>query len=239
VSELREDAPQPLTGYRSNEEWDELLDETRERLDRIEAWADAQRKDDVLGLLDCLDKVHRESLHRLVRLFKEGVLEQVATDPAIHTLLELYDLLPPARPVSESPIRLYRKDEMQQVAPPSLESPVVPHWLPIGARSEDVLEGSVHSLAVDNRMLTIARVEGQLFALEGGCAQDGQFLQGARLKHYTLICPHHPGCYYDVRTGKRLAGDGALEPLNVRVTDGDARLLLGIGVPFRPSVPIL
>jgi len=97
VSELREDAAQQLTGYRSNEEWDELLDETRERLDRIEAWADAQRKDDVLGLLDCLDKVHRESLHRLVRLFKEGVLEQVATDPAIHTLLELYDLSAPSK----------------------------------------------------------------------------------------------------------------------------------------------
>jgi len=38
--------------------------------------------------------LHREALHRLVRLFKERVLEQVATDPAIRTLLEMYDLLP-------------------------------------------------------------------------------------------------------------------------------------------------
>jgi hypothetical protein len=36
------------------------------------------------------------SASRLVRLFKEGVLAQIVTDPAIRTLMELYDLKPPA-----------------------------------------------------------------------------------------------------------------------------------------------
>ena len=46
------------------------------------------------GPQGAIDALHREALHRLVRLFKERVLEQVATDPAIRTLLEMYDLLP-------------------------------------------------------------------------------------------------------------------------------------------------
>ena len=52
-------------------------------------------KDKVFELLAGIDTIHREGLWRLVRLFKEGVLEQVVTDPAIHNLMELYDLLPP------------------------------------------------------------------------------------------------------------------------------------------------
>ena len=47
----------------------------------------------VLTLLQGIDTIHREALHRLVRLFKEGVLEQVITDPAIYTLMELYDFI--------------------------------------------------------------------------------------------------------------------------------------------------
>jgi hypothetical protein len=48
-----------------------------------------------------IDSVHREAITRLVALFKDGVLEQVIQDPAIRTLMEMYDLLPTTSPCAK------------------------------------------------------------------------------------------------------------------------------------------
>ena len=85
---------QPLIGYRTNEEWQDLVAQVATMIDSLEKLKDPQLRRQVFGTLQAIDAVHREALHRLVRLFKEGVLEQVVTDPAIHTLMGMYDLLP-------------------------------------------------------------------------------------------------------------------------------------------------
>src|SRR5262245_12772855 len=94
MTSISKDAAQPLVGYRTNEEWDDLLAQIATLIEDLERLEDPDVRDRVFSALQTIDALHREALHRLVRLFKDGVLEQVATDPAIHTLLEMYDLLP-------------------------------------------------------------------------------------------------------------------------------------------------
>ena len=90
------DIRQALIGFLSNEAWEALLASLNQRIEQMENLPEVDTRRKVFALLDDIDAVHREALHRLVRLFKEGVLEKVVTDPAIHTLMELYDLLPAA-----------------------------------------------------------------------------------------------------------------------------------------------
>lgn len=234
-------SPQPLTGYHTNEEWDALLERARERLERVESLDDGATRTAVFELLDDLDSIHREALHRLVRLFKEGVLEQVATDPAIHTLLELYDLLPAeqheARPV---PIRFYRKNESPIGASTPLREPrsPLPHWQPVASAPIEVPVGAILLAGDDATPIALTRVQGVVFAVSSRCAQDGALIDHAQVRHYTLVCPHHQGCYYDVRTGKRLAGEGTLTPFTVRAPEGGP-VAVGIGMPYQHAVPIL
>ena len=86
--------PESLRGFMTNSEWDELLSRADYLITSLESIEDSNTRQNVFELLKVLDKVHRESLTRLVRLFKDGVLEQVITDPPIRTLMDLYDLLP-------------------------------------------------------------------------------------------------------------------------------------------------
>jgi nitrite reductase/ring-hydroxylating ferredoxin subunit len=244
---------QPLSGYRSNEEWDQLLEHTQSALDEVQGIADESVRKQVLALLDDVDSIHREALHRLVRLFKEGVLEQVATDPAIHTLLELYDLLPPtagtdaaptpAKEVAAVPMKFMRKEQWQAAAqlaaggPPKAKAAPMPHWLPVPLAVGEPGEGGMAMVQLDDQSILMMRAVGQLYAVDARCSTDQQIMAGATLRHYTLVCPHHAGCFYDIRTGNRLAGGGRVEPMAVRVTEAGA-IQLGIGMPYVSPVPI-
>ena len=71
--------PHPLADYRSNEEWQDLVAQTGSLLAALDDIKDEDTKAQVFTALAGIDSVHREALHRLVKLFKEGVLEQVIT----------------------------------------------------------------------------------------------------------------------------------------------------------------
>lgn len=247
---------QALLGYRTNEEWDALLAQTQAALDAVEAIADPDLRAQVMTLLDHVDSVHREALHRLLRLFKVGVLEQVCTDPAIHTLLELYDLLPagaqdaarvpaPAPAPVAVPVKFMPKADWVRGAAVAASGPasappaaaVLPHWLPAPVRAGELAEGGTMMLELEAGPALLARVRTQVFAVTARCATDGQPMHSARLRHYTLVCPHHVGCFYDLRTGHRLGGAGAVQPIAVRVNEAGA-IQLGIGVPYVSPVPV-
>ena len=68
-----------------------LVDEVGALIASLDEIGDAEQSQKVFAALEGIDATHREALHRLVRLFKEGVLEQVVTDPAIRTLMGMYD----------------------------------------------------------------------------------------------------------------------------------------------------
>lgn len=227
--------PQPLVGYLGNDEWDGLLAEVDALVKRMESLPDSAVRDDVFRLLEGIDAIHREALRRLVRLFKEGVLEQVVTDPAIHTLMELYDLLPataqpqaPAAPKRFATIPIH-------VA--SARAPArYPHWVPVLAHVDELPAGATRAVRADDESLLLARREDRVYAMGDRCAVDGAPLAGATLDGYTLTCPRHAGCHYDVRTGKRLGGGPALDCHPVRIGD-DGRVLAGFDMDFRPELP--
>ena len=230
---------QPLLGFMSNEEWDALIFELNERVERMEALPEGDTKRQVFELLNDIDTMHREGLRRLVRLFKAGVLEQVVTDPAIHTLMELYDLLPeavaPAKPPFPTiPIRAVR------AAPPP--APLrYPHWVPVPGpallRSSAPAGGGVsEALDIDGQPLLLVRREQEWFALAAQCPVDGSPLRGASLSGYTLSCPNHGGCHYDVRSGARIGGGAGIACHPVK-TDEQGRVLVGLDMDFKPALP--
>jgi len=239
MAELPAGAEQRLLGFMSNDEWDALLADVNERIAQMEALPDGPTKRKVFELLNGVDALHREGLTRLVRLFKEGVLEQVVTDPAIHTLMELYDMLPmsaapqptPAKPVFPTiPIRAVR-------APPPPAPLRYPHWVPILAHCDELDSGGLRDdLVIDGQPLLLARRDDAWYALDAACPVDGASLRGASLSGYTLSCPRHAGCHYDVRSGTRVGGGLGVVCHPVKV-DEQGRVLVGLDMDFTPSLP--
>lgn len=228
--------PQGLQGYSTNEEWQDLVAQAAAMVQTLEDLPNGEVRDRVFGALSAIDIIHREAMHRLVRLFKEGVLEQVITDPAIKTLMGMYDLLPPEQPGCQKIWNFL--DEPA----PAVPGNVVPfpagdpaHWspAPIAAMPKD---GDAFLLTMDEGLVLLVAAESQLFALSAVCPVHGRSMEGGRLQGLMWLCPHGPGCAYDVRNGARLGGGTALECFPIKI-DASSRVMIGFGMPFQPSMP--
>ena len=233
------DAAQPLVGFLSNDEWHALLAQLNEQIEWMEALPRGETRQRVFELLNSVDAVHREALRRLVRLFKEGVLEKVISDPAIHTLMELYDMLPPAAdavPASPAGPKL-RSIPIRVVADKPKQPLRFPHWVPALANAGAHQPGTLRAdIVVDGLPLLLARHGDEWFALDALCPVDGSSLDGAALSGYTLSCPNHAGCHFDIRNGVRLGGGPSLTCHPVKVDDS-GRVLAGLDMDFTPSLP--
>ena len=233
------DPPQQLTGFMTNAEWTELLGQADAHLLQMEELPYPNVKEQVFALLGTIDTIHREALRRLVRLFKEGVLEKVVTDPAIHTLMELYDLLPAdAKPVDEQRAKIIFTTSRSKAPPASQPKPKpkYPHWVPVSPSVTDVSGGAVIECQAEDHLIVVCRAGVDLFALDARCLQDGASLAGGKLTKFNLTCPQHSGCYYDIRDGSRIAGTGRLECFSVKQNEG-GRILVGIDMEFTPRRP--
>ena len=234
--------PQPLVGFMTNEEWQELLGHVDGLIQDMERLPFPEVKEKVFELLAGVDAIHREALRRLVRLFKEGVLDKVVSDPPIHTLMELYDLLPPDRAavgdgVAEKPKPKFPSIPIRVVpVPGSRSTPKYPRWLPVLKNPDELAAGAVKDCEIDGHRLLLCRVAEEFFAVESLCAQDGSALTGATLSSYTLSCPNHSGCLYDIRQGTRIAGGERLACYPVK-REPDGRVMVGLDVPFEPRLP--
>lgn len=236
--------PQQLVGYRTNGEWNDLLAEASAVIESLEEIADPDVRAQVFGAMDGIDAIHREALHRLVRLFKEGVLEQVVTDPAIRTLMGMYDLMPAEqpgcgkvwdfmpKPGEPEPFGAQRGQRLSPVA--AERPPDPPHWTP-APLARPLESGEAEVCQFDEGSILVAEVRGELFAAEGRCPHHHASMTGGTLSSFSWTCPIGPGCIYDIRSGARLGGGKPLTCLPVR-RDGD-RLMVGFGVPFEPNLP--
>lgn len=241
------DAPQALLGFRDNAAWEALVSEVGLRLEALDQQPDSESKEQVYALLQGIDAIHREALHRLVRLFKDGVLEKVVTDPAIHTLMELYDLLPatalePADvdgPGRRKAIPLRVLAGAPGSAPstsPARPDHVIAHWVPALSSAAELATGACVNRSLDGEAVLLCRTDDAIYALDAQCTIDGAPLAGAGLERYTLVCPRHAGCYYDIRNGARMGGGTGLGCRPVRLDD-DGRVLVGFGMPFVAHLP--
>lgn len=228
---------QQLIGFMSNDEWAALLADLNRRVETMEALPEGETRQEVFALLDSIDAVHREALRRLVRLFKDGVLEKVVSDPAIHTLMELYDLLPQDKPPkAHQPAFATIPIRAVPATPPSA-APRFPHWVPAPVEADQSRSGEINGpLAIDGEMLLLARRDSNWFAVDAACPVDGADLSGASLSGFTLSCPAHTGCHYDIRAGKRIGGGPDLGCHPVK-TDERGRVLVGLDMDFQPALP--
>ena len=232
---------QRLLDFMTNHEWDALLGEVNVLIQQMEALPEGETKTSVFGLLDGIDTIHREALKRLVRLFKEGVLEKVITDPAIHTLLELYDLLPVEQAeLSKPPEPAKSKYSTFQIRalPAGSAAPVrYPHWVPALVQIDELPSGGVRDdVNVDGLVLLMARRNDRVFALDAQCPVDGASLRGAVLNGFLLSCPNHTGCHYDVRNGERMGGGFPLVCHSVKIEER-GRVMVGLDMDFKPNMP--
>jgi len=216
-----DEPPHPLADFRSNEEWQDLVAQTGSLLAGLDEIDDENTKAQVFSALEGIDTVHREALHRLVKLFKEGVLEQVITDPAINTLMGMYDLIPPD------------SNSNEPIAQAVSFYPTGPaHWSP--APLKDLPEeGAAYICQMDEGALLIARIEDRHLALDAVCPDHGEQMTNGTLDGFSWLCPHGPGCAFDLRNGAKLGGGTGLQCYTTR-TDSAGRLLIGFGVPFEP-----
>jgi len=229
-----EDEPQALVGFMSNDEWQDLLSDVNELVQEMEDLPFPQVKERVFLLLAGIDTIHREALRRLVRLFKEDVLEKVVTDPAIHTLMELYDMLPPN--VKRAEPSEYKFEWSGSATKEQPASPGIPHWVPALNSADDLTDGSIRECEIDGRLLLLSRVNDAYFAFDSACVRDGASLGRASLTKYTLTCPHHSGCHYDIRDGGQIGGTKKIECYPVKRED-NGRLMIGFDMGFRPELP--
>lgn len=233
-------APQSLVGFLSNDDWSALLVHVNGLIEHMEQLPAGDVRDRVFELLDGIDAIHRESLQRLVRLFKEGVLEKVVSDPAIHTLMDLYDLLPEEAEAPEQEVRR-PKSALSTIPIKSVRTTPAaplryPRWVPVPKSMGELVSGAVHEVPIDAHAVLLCRRDEHYFALESHCARDGASLAGGTLSGYTLTCPHHTGCYYDVRQGTRIGSSETIPCYPVKL-DENGRVLIGLDMDFRPNLP--
>ena len=234
-----DDSNQALVGYRSNEEWQDLLAQAATMVGSLEEIEDQATREKVFSAMEGIDAVHREALHRLVRLFKDGVLEQVVTDPAINSLMGMYDLLPPETPGCAKVWDFIGNDDPGSLTDNNAVSAenvtILPHWSP--APPEAVAEeGSAYICEMDEGRILLVRADSNDYALSAICPNHKKPFSDGRLDNVLWHCGEGPGCSYDVRDGKRLGGGPSLECFPVRV-EADGQRMIGFGIPFEPKLP--
>jgi nitrite reductase (NADH) small subunit len=93
-------------------------------------------------------------------------------------------------------------------------------WIRIGAVSEMPIEGGAKAFEAQSETLCIARVQGQLAALNDVCPHQGAPLSEGSIEDGRIVCSWH-GWSFDPRTGAEVCnplGGAKVYPLRV---DGD------------------
>lgn len=81
------------------------------------------------------------------------------------------------------------------------------------------------TVEVDERLIVLVRVGGDVYALDDVCTHDGGPLGDGDLADHTLACPRH-GAKFDVRSGKALTMPATKPTVVHRVQlDGDQVLV--------------
>ena len=93
------------------------------------------------------------------------------------------------------------------------------------ARTSDVPDPGSVLVAVGERLVMLAQVDGRFYALDDVCTHDGGPLSEGAIHHGAIVCPRH-GARSDLATGKALSMP-ATEPTaahEIRL-DGDTILV--------------
>ncbi|HVX13924.1 MAG TPA: non-heme iron oxygenase ferredoxin subunit [Pirellulales bacterium] len=71
------------------------------------------------------------------------------------------------------------------------------------ARLSDLPDPGRTVVEIDDRLVVLLRVAGEVFAIDDVCTHDGGPLGEGELEDHTIACPRH-GAKFDIRTGAAL-----------------------------------
>ena len=71
------------------------------------------------------------------------------------------------------------------------------------ARVSDIPDPGRTVVEIDDRLVVLLRVSGEVFAIDDVCTHDGGPLGEGELEDHTIACPRH-GAKFDIRTGAAL-----------------------------------
>jgi len=89
------------------------------------------------------------------------------------------------------------------------------------AKASALTEGSMTKAMVEGRAVLLARLSGEVYALDNKCPHMGGSLADGKLEEGLVVCPRH-GAAFEVKTGK-LARGAKIGPL--KFTPHDAKVI--------------
>ena len=84
-------------------------------------------------------------------------------------------------------------------------------------KASELPEGSMIKAAVENRVVLLARLGGEVYALDNKCPHMGGSLADGKLEDGMVVCPRH-GAAFEIKTGKNARGP-KLGPLKLKTND--------------------
>ena len=96
------------------------------------------------------------------------MLEQVITDPPIHTLMQLYDIVPTPDEEEVGTVKINFPDIPIKVVQSPTQKPksLYPHWIPALQHRDELEPGKVVELLLDEHPVLLCRVVDVFFALD-------------------------------------------------------------------------
>jgi nitrite reductase/ring-hydroxylating ferredoxin subunit len=102
------------------------------------------------------------------------------------------------------------------------------------ANKMDIKEGGLLGVELEGNKVALAKVNGQVFAIDAVCSHKGAPLEEGKLEGFNLTCPWHYAVF-DVRNGKVSdrtvwAKNQTSYPVNVDEGTGDILVNVGAGI---------
>ncbi len=200
-----------------------------ELVSELEALPESDARTKALELIENVDHLHRSCIWRLFELLSElggkGLIDRMASDPAVKTLFVLYDLVPTEPLIAVEATGTVSAPYSAGFVPLSaVEGMNVPPTFKVAFRRDDFRPRSLRAVEIDGRPVLLATTDSETFAYRNACLGSILPLHLGTLVEGQIHCPWH-GCRYDVRTGERIEGGaGRLDRFNVRAEDDMIRI---------------
>lgn len=99
-------------------------------------------------------------------------------------------------------------------------------WVEVAPAGE-IPEGQARTYQVGPGRVMVARVDGQLYAVQDVCSHDGAPLGDGELEGYAIRCPRH-GAKFDVRSGAVLRMPAVLPIQTFPVMEKDGKVQIAL-----------
>jgi nitrite reductase/ring-hydroxylating ferredoxin subunit len=93
--------------------------------------------------------------------------------------------------------------------------------------ADEVPDGVLRAAIVNGASVLFGRVDGEVYAIRNQCGDSPLPLDLGTLEGAEVRCSWH-GCRYDIRSGRRLDGDGRVQVLPVTTEDGRIRVAIDV-----------